>query len=270
MLAAVGVRKTYRTGAESVDALKGIDLAVESGSFVAVMGASGSGKTTVARCVAGLHSPAAGRILLDGEALALKAKDRSRRALQRIQLISQNPYESLNPSHRIGDQIARPARRLRALSAQQAEAEALRLLELVRLSPDLAQRYPAALSGGERQRVAIARALASGPDLLICDEITSALDVSVQGAVLALLEHLRRELGLALLLITHDLGVVAAIADHVLVLECGVVREEGAVERVLREPRDDYTRRLLAAVPRIPRERGPQVVPMPKAQGEET
>ena len=141
---------------------------------------------------------------------------------------------------------------LRDLSKAEAEAEVGRLLERVRLPARLASRFPGELSGGERQRVAIARALAAGPDVLVCDEITSALDVSVQAAVLELLAELRADLGLALLFITHDLGVVAAVADRVLVLEHGVVREQGMVADVIEHPQDDYTRRLVEAAPRLP------------------
>ena len=163
----------------------------------------------------------------------------------------QNPNESLNPRHRVGNAIARPARILRNLSAREAEEETTRLLGLVRLPPGLRDSFPGELSGGERQRVAIARALAANPDLVICDEITSALDVSVQAAVLELLSELRAQLGLALLFITHNLGVVASIADRMLVLEAGSIREQGTVASVLSNPQDDYTRRLVAAAPRL-------------------
>ncbi|HYY75448.1 MAG TPA: ABC transporter ATP-binding protein, partial [Gaiellaceae bacterium] len=141
---------------------------------------------------------------------------------------------------------------LRDLRPREARAEAARLLELVRLPARLAERYPGELSGGERQRVAIARALAANPDLIVCDEITSALDVSVQAAVLELLAELRAELRLALLFITHDLGVVASVANRVLVLENGVVCEDGPVSSLLRSPEHEYTRRLVAAAPRLP------------------
>lgn len=248
---------TYGHALSQVIAVDDVTFRIAPGECVALVGESGSGKSTIARCVAGLHAPAAGEILLEGEGLAPKAKRRSLQARRRIQLISQNPYESLNPRHRIVDEIGRPARVLRNLSSEAAKAEAMRLLERVRLAPQLAERYPADLSGGERQRVAIARALAAGPDLLICDEVTSALDVSVQGAVLDLLAHLRQELNLALLVITHDLGVVATIADHVLVLERGLLCEEGTPEMVLKQPTHPYTRRLIDAVPRLPQ---PQIV----------
>jgi peptide/nickel transport system ATP-binding protein len=146
----------------------------------------------------------------------------------------------------------RTGRVLRGLERTAADSEARELLDRVRLPQTAFDRYPMELSGGERQRVAIARALIARPDLLICDEITSALDVSVQAMVLDLLDELRRDLGLAMLFITHDLGVVAAVADRVLVLEAGRLREEGRSEDVLLRPEDDYTKRLLAAAPTIP------------------
>ncbi len=184
-----------------------------------------------------------------------RAKGRSRDQRRRIQIVFQNPYDSLNPRHRVGDAIARPARILRDLSRADAAAEVVRLLERVRLPARLAQRFPGELSGGERQRVAIARALAANPDLLVCDEITSALDVSVQAAVLELLTELRTDLRLSLLFITHDLGVVATIADRVLVLDGGVVCEKGSVDDVIERPQNEYTRRLVASAPRLPETR---------------
>ena len=148
----------------------------------------------------------------------------------------QNPFESLNPRHRVRSSIERPLRVLRRLSRGDATREVGELLERVRLPRRLAERFPLELSGGERRRVAIARALAAQPDLLICDEVTSALDVSVQAAVLELLQELRRELNLSLLFITHNLGVVACMADVVLVVERGTLRETGRVDEVLSMP----------------------------------
>jgi len=230
-----------------------VSFSIAAGECVALVGESGSGKTTIARCVAGLHAPARGQIVLDRAALAPLAGGRTREARRRIQIVFQNPYDSLNPRHRVAESIARPIRILRGLSRRGAEAEVVELLERVRLPARLAQRFPGELSGGERQRVAVARALAAKPDLVVCDEVTSALDVSVQAAVLELLAELRAELGLALLLITHDLGVVASVADRVLVLEGGVVCEQGPVLPLLSHPEHEYTRRLVAAAPSLTR-----------------
>ncbi len=229
-----------------------VSFELTRGACLAIVGESGSGKTTIARCVAGLHQPSAGAIRLGGEQLAPRARSRTREQRRRLQIVFQNPYDSLNPKRRIRDEIARPARLLRGISAADAEAEVARLLERVRLSSRLADRFPGELSGGERQRVAIARALAAGPELLVCDEITSALDVSVQATVLELLQELRAELGLSLLFISHDLAVVGTVADDVLVLESGCVRETGPTAKVLSSPQDDYTRRLLEAAPSLP------------------
>jgi peptide/nickel transport system ATP-binding protein len=242
---------SYTGRHETVIAADGVSFALVAGGCTALVGESGSGKTTIARCVAGLHAPAAGRILLQGAPLAGLARKRNLEQRRRIQIVFQNPYDSLNPRHRVGDAIARPARLLRGLSRGEAAEEVRGLLDRVRLPARLVDRYPGELSGGERQRVAIARALAARPDVVVCDEVTSALDVSVQAAVLELLDQLRRELGVALLFITHDLGVVATVADDVIVLERGAVCEAGPVARVLGEPEAEYTRRLLAAAPSL-------------------
>jgi peptide/nickel transport system ATP-binding protein len=241
---------TARHG-RSVVAVDDVSFALAPRRCVALVGESGSGKTTLARCVAGLHAPARGRILLDGTPLAARARDRTKAERRRIQLVFQNPNDSLNPRHRVADAIARPARMLRDLSAVEAEREVGELLERVRLPARLAMRFPGELSGGERQRVALARALAAAPDVIVCDEITSALDVSVQAAVLDLLGELRDALGLSLLFISHDLGVVASVADEVIVLEQGAAREHGPVRQVLASPQHEYTRRLIEAVPRL-------------------
>jgi peptide/nickel transport system ATP-binding protein len=251
LLAVEDLRAEHDDRGRTVVAASRVSFDVDAGECVALVGESGSGKTTIARCVAGLHEPAGGRVVLGGEPLAARAAGRSRAARRRIQIVFQNPYDSLNPRHRVVDSVARPMRVLRGLSRREAAAEVAALLERVRLPVRCAQRFPGELSGGERQRVAIARALAAKPDVVVCDEITSALDVSVQAAVLELLAELRAELGLALLLITHDLGVVASVADRVLVLERGVVCERGAVVPLLSHPEHEYTRRLVEAAPTL-------------------
>jgi peptide/nickel transport system ATP-binding protein len=238
-------------GGERVVAASGVTFSVGRNECVALVGESGSGKTTIARCVAGLHSPEKGALRFDGELLAPRAQRRSIEQRRRIQIVFQNPSESLNPRHRVGDSIARPAVLLRKLDHRRAALVADSLLEQVRLPAKLAVRYPGELSGGEQQRVAIARALAAEPELIICDEVTSALDVSVQAAVLALLDDLRQGLGLAILFVSHDLGVVASIADRAIVLERGAVREEGPTEDLLQRPSHPYTRALVDAAPRI-------------------
>jgi peptide/nickel transport system ATP-binding protein len=232
-------------------AVAGVSFTTEPGQCMALVGESGSGKSTVARCIAGLHEPSSGQILFDGQPVAGAAHSRPLEVRRRIQIVFQNPFASLNPRHRVRSSIARPLHVLRQLPRREADREVGELLDRVRLPKRLADRFPGELSGGERQRVALARALAAQPDLLICDEVTSALDVSVQAAVLELLQELRRDLELSMLFITHNLGVVACIADAVLVMNRGRICEAGAVDRVLSSPADDYTRRLLAAAPSL-------------------
>jgi peptide/nickel transport system ATP-binding protein len=255
LLSVDGLSATYGQRGHEVAAVRDVSFAIAPGECLALVGESGSGKSTIARCIAGLHAPAAGELRFLGEPLAPSVQDRSAESRRRIQIVFQDPYDTLNPSQTVGQAIGRPLRLFGLASRATVRAQVAELLGRVRLSPEVAGRRPGALSGGERQRVAIARALAAGPDLLICDEITSALDVSVQAAVLNLLGTLRQELGLSMLFISHDLGVVASIADEALVLSSGVAVEHGAVEDVLQRPQDAYTRELVAAA-HSPVERG--------------
>jgi peptide/nickel transport system ATP-binding protein len=255
LLEVSGLEARYRSGQDDQPAVRDVSFAIEPGECVALVGESGSGKSTIARCIAGLHVPSAGMITFDGQPLAGAAHARPLDARRRIQIVFQSPYQSLNPRQRVRSSIERPLRILRGLSRDAARQEVDELLARVRLPPRLAERFPAELSGGERQRVAIARALAAKPDLLVCDEVTSALDVSVQAAVLELLQELRADLRLSMLFITHNLGVVACIADSVLVMDQGAVCEAGAVDGVLTTPNHDYTRRLLEAAPSLSDER---------------
>jgi oligopeptide/dipeptide ABC transporter ATP-binding protein len=252
LLQVSGLEARYRSSRSTGPAVDAVSFSVEQGRCVALVGESGSGKTTIGRCIAGLHVPAAGTISFDGVPVAGAARKRPLEVRRRIQIVFQNPFESLNPRQRVRSSIIRPLRVLRRLSRAEAEKEVGELLERVKLPTRLGERFPVELSGGERQRVAIARALAARPDLLICDEVTSALDVSVQAAVLELLQELQRDLRLSMLFITHNLGVVACIADSVLVMDRGSLCETGAVSEVLARPSHDYTRRLLAAAPCLP------------------
>jgi peptide/nickel transport system ATP-binding protein len=241
----------YRSRRDTLVAVQDLSFDVHAGACVALVGESGSGKTTAARAVAGLHPNATGELRLAGEPLSASVRARSVEQRRRVQTIFQSSADALNPSHTVRDAIARPARMLRRLSRTAADAEVERLLDAVRLPRRLAGRYPAELSGGEQQRVSIARALVANPDVLICDEITSALDVSVQAAVLELILELRTELGIGLLFITHNFGVVATVADDVIVLNGGEVCEQAPVDDVLQRARHPYTQQLLAAVPSI-------------------
>jgi peptide/nickel transport system ATP-binding protein len=251
LLEVTSLEARYRSGRAGRPAVAGVSFAIEPGRCVALVGESGSGKTTIGRCIAGLHTPSAGSIAFAGAALAGHAGARPLDVRRRIQIVFQNPFESLNPRHQVKRSIARPLRVLCGLSRRTADERVGQLLERVRLPKRIGDRFPVELSGGERQRVAIARALAAEPELLICDEVTSALDVSVQAAVLELLQELQRELGLSMLFITHNLGVVACVADSVLVMDKGELCESGQVAAVLEHPSHEYTRRLLAAAPTL-------------------
>ena len=228
-----------------------VSLTVHAGACVALVGESGSGKTTIARAIAGLHPIARGRVLLGDEEVPSLVRRRTVEQRRRIQLVFQSAAEALNPRRTVRDSIGRPAQVLRGMGRREVPQEVNRLLDSVRLPSGIADRYPRELSGGERQRVAIARALAANPEVILCDEITSALDVSVQAAVLQVLNDLRRDFGLGLLFITHNLGVVATVADEVLVLQRGLICERGPTTEVLEKPQDAYTQRLLAAAPSV-------------------
>lgn len=236
-----------RAGHGATRVVDDVSFVVLPGECVALVGESGSGKTTIARCVVGLHRPETGSITLDGAPLAATARARSRAMRSAIQIVFQNPSSALNPRLTVAEAIGRPAALLHGADAATLRTEVEVRLEQVRLPQTMGPRLPHELSGGERQRVAIACALAARPRLLVCDEITSALDVSVQAAVLDLLADLRLGLDLAMLFITHDLGVVNAIADRTLVLEHGRILESGPTDAILRFPEKDYTRQLLAA-----------------------
>ncbi|MEY9931557.1 peptide/nickel transport system ATP-binding protein [Catenulispora sp. GP43] len=224
-------------------AVEGVDLVVPDGSVTGLVGGSGSGKSTVGKAVVGLAPLTAGRILVDGV-------DQPRRpGRTAVQLVFQNPYASLDPRLSIGAAVAEALPK-----ARRAErvAEVARLLDLVGIDPARAVQLPDALSGGQRQRVALARALAARPGVLIADEVTSALDVSVQGAVLNLLRRLQRDLGFALLFISHDLAVVRYLCDQVAVLETGRLVECGPAAEVMARPAHETTRTLLSCIPALP------------------
>ena len=227
-----------------------VSLQVAQGECLALVGESGSGKTSLARAIAGLGENVQGQLRYGGEPLAFTARQRDARLRHQIQYVFQNPYRALNPRQTIAQTLSAPLAHFFAVRGDEARHRVEAVLARVSLPARVADLYPHSLSGGERQRVAIARALICEPRLLVCDEITSALDVSVQASILALLRRLQRE-GLTVLFVTHDLGVVRAIADRVLVLRQGRVVEEGAAEQVLGRPVDAYTRTLVEHSPRL-------------------
>ena len=234
-----------------LEVLHGVSIDVWPHECLALVGESGSGKTTLARCIAGLHKQFTGDLLLRGEALPAGSRARDRETRRTTQYIFQSPYSSLNPRKTIGQIVGQPLRLFFDLPRREAEIRTTDALEKVSLGPHLVDYYPDQLSGGERQRVAIARALAAGPSLLICDEITSALDVSVQAAIVELLAELRENMGLGLLFVTHNLALIRSIADEVAVMSEGHIVEFGTVDEVLEAPTAPYTRKLLSDTPSL-------------------
>lgn len=237
-------------GYGNTQVLSGVSLEIGARECVAIVGESGSGKTTLARCIVGLHRGWTGEITLHGAALPRAARDRDADLLRTVQYIFQNPYASLNPHKQVEQILEQPLVRFFKLSRSERLTRIVTALEEAALDEGFRNLYPAELSGGERQRVAIARALVMGPELLVCDEITSALDVSVQAAIVETLRRLQSERGLALAFITHNLALVRSIAQRVVVMQAGLVVESAATETILEHPEDEYTRSLLRDLPR--------------------
>ena len=229
-------------------AVDGVSITLHAGGTLGIVGESGSGKSTLARTLLGLVPPDAGVVTLAGQPLVFKGGSARRDHARRVQMVFQDPYGSLNPRQRVGDIVAQGPI-VHGVSRRDALARAVQLFELVGLSADALRRYPHEFSGGQRQRVGLARALALQPQVLIADEPVSALDVSVQAQVLALLGRLRDQLGLSIIFITHDLRVAAQVCDHIAVMKQGRVVESGACADVFGQPAHPYTQALLAAVP---------------------
>ncbi|MBW1637804.1 ABC transporter ATP-binding protein [Microbacterium resistens] len=232
--------------------LFGIDLAVGSGESVGIVGESGAGKSTLLSLLLGLAAPARGDVLFEGVPLRLRDRVLMRRFRQTVQAVFQDPYSSLDPRQRIDRTIAEPLESL-GIARGAATREPVRAaLASVGLPEDAARRYPHEFSGGQRQRIAIARAIVVRPRVLIADEPVSALDMSTRMQVIDLLRNLRTETGLALVMVSHDLGTVAAVCDRTVVLERGRIVEAADTRTVLNAPAEEYTRRLVAAIPRLP------------------
>lgn len=232
-----------------VTAVNGVGFRVHEGETLGIVGESGSGKSTLARLVLDLDKPTTGRVLIDGTDTSSLKREELRQLRRRMQVVFQNPYSSLNPRFTLAQIVEEPMRSFRIGSRSQKTARVKQLFEMVALPASAMSRKPAELSGGQRQRVAIARALSVNPSILVCDEPTSALDVSVQAQILDLLDELKRELGMTMLFISHDLAVVRQVSDFVAVMSFGDLVEHGPANQVFDHPKHEYTQELLAAIP---------------------
>lgn len=231
-----------------VKAVDGITFDLKRGETLGVVGESGCGKSTTSRAILGLNKPCAGEIRFNGEPLSkMDAKTRARK----IQVVFQDPMASLNPRHTIREILTEGMVYHGLCTKEESRAKAAALLESVGLPADFLDRYPHEFSGGQRQRICIARAIALEPELLICDEAVSALDLSIRAQVLDLLADLKKKLHLSFLFITHDIGVVQHVADRIIVMNRGKIVEQGTCAEVLGNPKEEYTKNLMAAVPKI-------------------
>ncbi|BEG57902.1 Dipeptide ABC transporter ATP-binding protein DppF [Helicobacter sp. NHP21005] len=247
MLRAENLKKSY--GAFEV--LKGINFTLNPQEILSLVGESGCGKSTAAKICVGMHPASAGEVFFEGKPLSKFRAKEWRAYRQSVQMVFQDPYSSLNPRWRIQDIIAEPLLLNTNLSKSERRKRVLEIMAQTGLKEEWAARYPHQFSGGQRQRVGIARALILHPKVLICDEPVSALDVSIQAQILNLLLDLQAQLGLSYLFISHDLGVVEHISDRILVMEGGVIVEEGSTESVLSAPKHPYTKKLLNAIPHL-------------------
>ena len=242
------VAKSFFGTARTVHAAKDVSFTLARGETLGIVGESGSGKSTVARCIVRLIDPTSGEITVHGQAVHSLSTAQLQPLRRKVQIVFQDPYRSLNPRQKVGNAICEGPMNF-GLNKTDAWARAQGLMDTVGLSRDALERYPNEFSGGQRQRLCIARALAMEPEVLICDEAVSALDVSVQAQILELLESIQLKFQLAMLFITHDLRVAAQICDRVIVMQNGLVVEQGPTHEVFRSPREAYTQALLAAAP---------------------
>lgn len=240
----------YRRGPAALEA---VSFAVSAGESIGIVGESGAGKSTLLRLLLGLDRPTSGSVRFDGAALDARDRRSVRRFRTSVQAVFQDPYSSLDPRQRIGDIVGEPLRSLGLASAGDAPARAAAALLAVGLPADTASRYPHEFSGGQRQRIAIARAIVADPRLLLADEPVSALDMTTRIQIIELLAELRERNGLALVMVSHDLGTVASLCERTVVLQHGTVVEAGSTAQVLLDPAEEYTRRLIASIPRLPR-----------------
>ncbi|MGW1096453.1 dipeptide ABC transporter ATP-binding protein [Streptomyces sp. NPDC002455] len=251
LLEAVDLRREFGRGARRVTAVDGVSLTVHAGETLGIVGESGSGKTTLGRMLVRLLDPTSGRLRYAGEEIGSLSEKAFLPHRRELQMVFQDPVASLNPRRSIGESVADPLRAAGESDETRIRDRVRELLERVGLDGGRYERYPHEFSGGQRQRIGIARALAAEPKLIVCDEPVSALDVTTQAQVIALLGELQRELGIGLVFIAHDLAVVRQVSDRVAVMRQGRIVEQGAVDEVYGSPQDPYTKQLLAAVPAL-------------------
>ena len=249
VLALDAVSKTFGSAGREVYAARSVSFGLHGGRTLALVGESGSGKTTCARMIMREYRPDAGRLLFRGTPVDAHSRRELKAYRRAVQMIFQDPFSSLNPAHTVGYHLARPHSLYGNASGRARKATIAKLLEQVRLDPTIETKFPHELSGGQRQRISIARALAVGPEVIVADEPTSMLDVSVRLGILNLLNEMKRSLGLALLYITHDIATARYVAEDIMVMYAGQIVEWGPTEAVLNDPRHPYTRLLLSAVP---------------------
>ncbi|MDH2399853.1 ATP-binding cassette domain-containing protein [Bradyrhizobium sp. SSUT18] len=271
LLSVSELRTTYRSGAVPVHAIDGVSLDISAGETVGLVGESGCGKSTLGKTILRLVEPSAGRITFDGTDLTKLPEQKLRAYRRRLQMVFQDPFASLNPRQTIGDILGAPLDVHRIGSRRERRQRVGEILSQVGLPEDSATRYPHEFSGGQRQRIGIARALILGPDLIICDEPVSALDLSVQAQVLNLLADIKGRMKLSLLFISHDLSVVRYLSDRILVMYLGRIVESGSHEQIWKNPLHPYTRALIDAVPDPARRRYaaplPGDLPDPRSAG---
>ncbi|MFD5685267.1 dipeptide ABC transporter ATP-binding protein [Streptomyces bacillaris] len=251
LLEAVDLRREFGRGSGRTVAVGGVSLAVHAGRTLGIVGESGSGKTTLGRMLVRLLDPTAGRLRYGGTEIGSLPEKELRPFRRELQMVFQDPVASLNPRRSVGESVADPLRAAGERDEERVRDRVGALLERVGLDRAHFERYPHEFSGGQRQRIGIARALAAEPKVIVCDEAVSALDVTTQAQVVALLAELQRELSIGLVFIAHDLAVVRQVSDHVAVMRGGLIVEQGPADEVYEDPRDPYTRQLLAAVPAL-------------------
>lgn len=252
MLTVSDLSVVYGSGRNALTAVDSVSFSIPRSTTLALVGESGSGKSTIARAIVGLAPVASGSVMLDGAKVKTSTSRRSRTFRRRVQLVFQDPFASLNPRMTVADVLDEAVARRGSLGRRTRDAEVGRLLDLVRLPLSALSRFPHEFSGGQRQRIAIARALAVGPDVLLMDEVTSSLDVSVQATIINLLKDLQDELSLTYLFISHDLSVVSTISDEIAVLYLGRLAELSGTGALIEMPEHPYTQGLMASIPGVP------------------